>query len=138
MREAARLGPESLGLIEDARIDLLRAALAVRDDDSEPEFDLPEDMPDLEDEDTVHAFRDRLIEILSEFDPEELRPTETRSRRIRALATGNVRSRSRPLRHYQPIEPGQPIRPRRIFSCFQRGLPAGCEPLRRGRTAISV
>ena len=48
-RKSLPLGPESLGLIEDARIDLLRAALAVRDDDSEPEFDLPEDMPDLED-----------------------------------------------------------------------------------------
>lgn len=87
-RKSLPLGPESLGLIEDARIDLLRAALTIRDDDSEPEFDLPEDMPDLEDEDAVHAFRDRLIEILSEFDPDELRPTETRSRRIRALASG--------------------------------------------------
>ena len=87
-RKSLPLGPESLGLIEDARIDLLRAALAVRDDDSEPEFELPEDMPDLEDEDAVPAFRDRLIEILSEFDPDEIRPTETRSRRIRALASG--------------------------------------------------
>ena len=87
-RKSLPLGPEALGLIEDARIDLLRAALAVRDDGSEPEFDLPEDLPALDDEDAIHAFRERLIEILSEFDPDELRPTETRSRRMRALASG--------------------------------------------------
>ena len=87
-RKSLPLGPESLGLIEDARIDLLLAALAVRDDGSEPEFDLPEEIPDLEDEDAVHAFRERLIETLSEFDQDELRPTETRSRRMRALASG--------------------------------------------------
>ena len=87
-RRSLPLGPETLGLIEDARIDLLRAALAVRDGENEPEFELPERVPDLDDEDAVHAFRERLTEILAEFDLDELRPTETRSRRIRALATG--------------------------------------------------
>ena len=87
-RKSLPLGPESLGLIEDARIDLLHAALALRDDNSEPEFALPEPIPDLDDEDAVHAFRERLIEILAEFEPDELRPTEIRSRRIRALASG--------------------------------------------------
>ncbi len=87
-RKSLPLGPETLGLIEDARIDLLHAALALRDDNSEPEFALPEPIPDLDDEDAVHAFRERLIEILAEFEPDELRPTEIRSRRIRALASG--------------------------------------------------
>ena len=87
-RKSLPLGPEALGLIEDARIDLLLAALAVRDDESEPDFDLPEDLPDLEDEDAVHVFRERLIELLCDFDPDELRPNESRSRRMRALASG--------------------------------------------------
>ncbi len=87
-RRSFPLGPEALGLIEDARIDLLRAALAVRDGDNEPEFELPEHIPDLDDDDAVDAFRGQLIEMLAEFDVDELRPVETRSRRIRALATG--------------------------------------------------
>jgi len=87
-RRSLPLGPETLGLIEDARVDWLRAALAVRDGDYEPEFELPEQIPDLDDDDAVAAFREQLIEVLAEFDPDELSPTEIRARRIRALATG--------------------------------------------------
>lgn len=87
-RRSLPLGPETLGLIEDARIDFLRAALVVRDGDNEPEFELPELIPNLDDDDAVYAFREQLIDVLAEFDPDELRPAETRSRRIRALATG--------------------------------------------------
>ncbi len=87
-RRSLPLGPETLGLIEDARIDFLCAALVVRDGDNEPEFELPELIPNLDDDDAVYAFREQLIDVLAEFDPDELRPAETRSRRIRALATG--------------------------------------------------
>src|SRR6056297_2398940 len=87
-RRSLPMGPETLGLIEDARIDFLRAALAVRDADNEPEFQLPEHMPDLDDDDAVDAFREHIVEILAEFDVDELRPVESRSRRVRALATG--------------------------------------------------
>src|SRR6056297_2989288 len=45
---------------------------------------------------------------------------------------------SLPLRHHHHCEPVQVACPRRIFSCFQRGLPGGCEPPRRGGAAISV
>src|SRR6056297_3306286 len=45
---------------------------------------------------------------------------------------------SLPLRHYRPFELVQATRSRRNFSCFQRGLPYGCELLRRGAAAISV
>ena len=44
----------------------------------------------------------------------------------------------RPLRHYHPFEPVRAAHLRQNFLCFQRGLPEGCEPLRRGRAAISV
>jgi len=87
-RRSLPMGPETLGLIEDARIDFLRAALAVRDAENEPEFELPDHMPDLADDDAVDAFREKLVEILADFDGDELRPLEIRSRRIRTLATG--------------------------------------------------
>ena len=87
-RKANPIGPHVLALIEDARIDLARAALAVRESDNEPDFKLPDDVPDHTDEDAVEAFRHGLIQTLSEFDQDELRPAEQRSRRIRALADG--------------------------------------------------
>lgn len=85
-RKASPIGPHVLALIEDARVDLARAALAVREGDNEPEFKLPEDVPDLADEEAVEAFRQALVETLSDFDRDDLRPAEQRSRRIRALA----------------------------------------------------
>src|SRR6476660_4174040 len=87
-RKAIPIGPNILALIEDARIDLARAALAVREGDNEPDFKLSEDVPDQADDDAVEAFRQELIQTLSEFDQDELRPAEQRSRRIRALADG--------------------------------------------------
>ena len=42
-RKASPIGPHVLALIEDARVDLARAAFAVREGDNEPEFKLPED-----------------------------------------------------------------------------------------------
>ncbi len=83
-RKASPIGPHVLALIEDARVDLARAALAVREGDNEPEFKLPEDVPDLADEEAVEAFRQALVETLSDFDRDDLRPAEQRSRRIRA------------------------------------------------------
>lgn len=87
-RKAKSVGPHVLALMEDARVDLARAALAVREGDNEPDFELPDDVPDHTDEEAVEAFRQRLIQTLSEFDQDELRPAEQRSRRIRALADG--------------------------------------------------
>lgn len=87
-RRATQVGPHVLSLIEDARIDLARAALAVREGDNEPDFNLPDDVPDHADDEAVEAFRQILIQTLSRFDQDELRPAELRSRRIRALADG--------------------------------------------------
>jgi len=87
-RKSLPLGPETLGLIEDARIDLLRAVLAVREGDNEPFFALPEGIPDLNDQDAVDAYRQKVTDVLSAFDADELRPAERRSRRIRAFANG--------------------------------------------------
>lgn len=87
-RKANPIGPNILALIEDARIDLARAALAVTEGENEPDFALPDDLPDPTDDDAVEAFRLELIKTLSEFDQDELRPAEQRSRRIRALADG--------------------------------------------------
>lgn len=87
-RKASAIGPNILALIEDARIDLARAALAVREGNNEPDFKLPDDVPDHSDEEAVEAFRQRLIQMLSEFDQDELQPAEQRARRIRSLADG--------------------------------------------------
>ena len=73
-------------MIEDARIDLARAVLAIREGENEPEFNLPEDTPNHSDEESVTEFRQEIIGILSDFDLDELRPAEQRCRRIRALA----------------------------------------------------
>ncbi|MDO8605938.1 MAG: AAA family ATPase [Phaeospirillum sp.] len=88
MARAIRIGPHILALIEDARIDLARAVLAVREGENEPDFGLPAEAPDPTDDEAVDAFRHDLIQTLSAFDPDELRPAEQRSRRILALAEG--------------------------------------------------
>ena len=87
-RKAIPIGPHTLGLIEDARIDLLRAAFAFREGENEPDFNLPEEVPDPADEEEVDAFRQEIIEALSKFDADELGPAEQRCRRIRSLADG--------------------------------------------------
>jgi hypothetical protein len=87
-RKATRIGPHIFALIEDARVDFARATLAVREGESEPDFAMPDDIPDPTDDGAVEAYRERLIQALSEFDQDELQPTEQRARRIRALAAG--------------------------------------------------
>ncbi len=87
-RKVSQIGPHVLALIEDARIDLARAVLALREGDNEPDFGLPTDVPDPSDEELAHAFRQSLLQILSNFDVDELRPAEQRSRRVLALAEG--------------------------------------------------
>lgn len=87
-RQSCPIGPNTLRLIEDARVDLLRAVLAAQEGQNEPKFELPSDVPDPNDDDAVHAYRQKIIAVLSEFDHDELRPAEQRSRRIRALADG--------------------------------------------------
>jgi hypothetical protein len=87
-RKSLPLGPETHALIEEARADLLHAALTAKDGENEPEIPLPTDLPDLDDEDAVDAFRDRLVATLAERETDELEPLETRARRIRHLAEG--------------------------------------------------
>ncbi|WP_140056086.1 hypothetical protein [Oceanibaculum nanhaiense] len=87
-RRTSPLGPETHALIEEARADLLHAALTVKDGENEPEIPLPSEVPDIDDEDAVDAFRDRLAEALAERDTDELEPLEMRARRIRHLAAG--------------------------------------------------
>ena len=87
-RKALTLGPNVLALIEEARIDLARAVLAFREGQNEPEFQLPNPIPDISNEEAVHAFREEIIQTLSGFSPDELGPSERRAGRIRALADG--------------------------------------------------
>lgn len=87
-RKASQVGPHIHSLIEDARIDLARAVLAVREGENEPDFNLPADVPDSANDELVEAFRQDLLRIVSTFDVDELRPAEQRSRRVLALAEG--------------------------------------------------
>lgn len=87
-RKACSIGPNILALIEDARVDLARAVLLVREGENEPDFELSQEVPDHADDDAAEAFRQELIQTLSQFDQDELRPAERRSRRIQALADG--------------------------------------------------
>lgn len=86
--KASPVGPNVHSLIEDARIDLARAVLAMREGENEPDFDLPTSVPDPEDIKAADTFRQGLLELLSAFDPDELRPAEQRARRVLALAEG--------------------------------------------------
>jgi len=67
---------------------MLLAVLQVREDEHEPTFELPVDVPDLGDEEALHAFRHQITEALSAYDSDELGPAERRCGRIRSLATG--------------------------------------------------
>lgn len=87
-RKASSIGPNVLALIEDARVDFARAALAAREGENEPDFKLSDVVPDATSEDAVDAFRQEIIRTLSGFDQEDLRPAENRARRIRSLAEG--------------------------------------------------
>jgi hypothetical protein len=70
-RKASPVGPHIHSLIEDARVDLVRAVLAVREGDNEPDFGLPTAIPDPSDEEMAHGFRQNLLQILSKFDADE-------------------------------------------------------------------
>lgn len=87
-RKSDPLGPNLLGVVEDARADLLFAVLQVREDEHEPAFELPVDVPDLSDEEALHTFRHQITEALSACDRDELGPAERRCGRIQSLATG--------------------------------------------------
>ncbi|MTH96378.1 hypothetical protein [Roseibium sp. RKSG952] len=82
------VGPDIYKLIEDARIDLARAVLALGLDENDPDFGLPTELPDLADDDACDEYRRELRTILSRFDADDLRPTEQRSRRVLAMAEG--------------------------------------------------
>jgi len=56
-RKSTPIGPNTLSLIEDARIDLARDILAVREGENEPEFELPELPTEVSDESAIYAFR---------------------------------------------------------------------------------
>jgi len=73
-------------LIEDARVDLAHAVLALREGGNEPDFNLAADIPHQDDPDAVDAFRQYLVENLSKFGRDDLRPFEQRARRMRSLA----------------------------------------------------
>ncbi len=87
-RKATSVGPSTLSLIEDARIDLVCAVLDRHESDAEPDLVLPANIPDPNDHEAGTTFRQGVIEALSKFDHDELRPLELRSRRIRHLADG--------------------------------------------------
>jgi len=87
-RKTNRIGPSTHKLIEDARVDLVREVLSVREGENEPDFGLTDAVPSLDDEDAVHAFREQLIDSLSEFSDDELGPAERRSARILTLSEG--------------------------------------------------
>lgn len=65
-----------------------RVVLAVKEGENEPDFNLPQMFQISADDELVETFRQDLLRILSTFDPDELRPTEQRSRRVLALAEG--------------------------------------------------
>lgn len=87
-RKANSIGPFALGIIEDAKIDLLSELLVLRENDTEPDFGLPDEIPDPGNFDAASDFRKKLIDALSLFDSDDLRPIEQRCRRVKALADG--------------------------------------------------
>ena len=87
-RKSSPVGPNTLAVVEGARIDLARAALAIREGDNEPDFQLPEVPHAPESSEDSDALRTKITELLSDFAPDELQPAEHRCRRIRSLAEG--------------------------------------------------
>ena len=80
-RKASSIGPFALGIIEDAKIDLLSDLLVLRENDTEPDFGLPDEIPASGNFDAAADFRKKLIDALSLFDSDDLRPIEQRCRR---------------------------------------------------------
>ncbi|MCC6208628.1 MAG: hypothetical protein IT488_10820, partial [Gammaproteobacteria bacterium] len=67
-RKASSIGPFALGIIEDAKIDLLSDLLVLRENDTEPDFGLPDEIPASGNFDAAADFRKKLIDALSLFD----------------------------------------------------------------------
>lgn len=101
-RKAPSLGPNTLGLVEDAPTDLFLAVLAVREHGNEPDLKLPEQVSDPHDDHAVYAFRQDVIESLSKFDPDELRPAGQCFRR-NAVPDGQTGHRIVKLRTGHPL-----------------------------------
>ena len=87
-RKSFPVGPNTLAVVEGARIDLARAVLAIREGENEPDFGLPEIPVPPEQDEEDDKLRAAIEEILSNFGPDELKPAEQRCRRIRSLAEG--------------------------------------------------
>ena len=87
-RKVVPIGPNTNKLIEDARVDLAREVLSVREGENEPDFGLPTTLVNLDDEEAVHSLRRQIIERLSVFSDDERGPAERRTGRILTLADG--------------------------------------------------
>lgn len=87
-RKPNSIGQFAVRVIEDARIDLLSSLLLLRENETEPDFGLPDEVPDHADFDAACEFRKEVIEALSQFDSDDLRPIENRCRRVKTLADG--------------------------------------------------
>jgi hypothetical protein len=80
-RKPLAIGPSALRVIEDAPLDLCLAVIAHQDGENEPALDLLTPVTNPDD-------RTGIIQGLSRFDREELRPLEERCQRILKLAEG--------------------------------------------------
>lgn len=87
-RKVVPIGPNTNKLIDDARVDLAREVLSVREGENEPDFGLPTTVVNLEDVEAVHSLRIQIIEKLSVFSDDERGPAERRAGRILTLADG--------------------------------------------------
>ncbi len=83
-RKAAPIGPIAFRLIEDAPIDLVRAVLAAKESENEPDLGLTESAGEAGEDEGRKAILDNL----SRFDQDELRPLEERCQRIFQLSQG--------------------------------------------------
>ena len=85
-RKVVLVGPNTNKLLEDARVDLAREALSIREGDNEPDFGLPAADLNLDDDEAVHELRGQIIEKLSGFSDDERGPAERRAGRILMFA----------------------------------------------------
>lgn len=83
-RSARKLGPSLWTLLEDAPVDLIRKLIAIRESENEQDFPDIEDDPAASDDEVRAA----IAEVLEDYDRDDLKPLETRCRRILQLAEG--------------------------------------------------
>jgi len=88
VRRKNSVGPSTLSVIDDARVDLALALLSLREGDTEPNIALPGLPSELDDQDQINSLRRSLMDALSPFDHDELQPLEQRCRRVCRLADG--------------------------------------------------